>query len=61
VLAGLAGVALAFVLPPRLSAVLFGVLMLVVAGELTHRALRARRGGPSDPGSSDAGSSDAGS
>lgn len=55
VLAGLAGVALAFVLPPRLSAVLFGVLMLVVAGELTHRALRARRGGPSDPGSSDAG------
>jgi uncharacterized membrane protein YfcA len=44
VLAGLGGVALAFLLPPRVSAVLFGVLMLVVAVELAHRALKARRG-----------------
>lgn len=43
--AGLGGVALAFVLPPRLSAVLFGLLMLVVAAEVTYRALRARRKG----------------
>lgn len=45
VVSGLAGVALAFLLPPRLSAVLFGVLMLAVAVELTLRALRARRSG----------------
>jgi uncharacterized membrane protein YfcA len=43
VLASLGGVALAFVLPPRLSAVLFGAFMLVVAVELAHRALKARR------------------
>jgi uncharacterized membrane protein YfcA len=45
VVAGLGGVALAFLLPPRVSAVLFGVLMLIVAVELTVRALRARRSG----------------
>jgi uncharacterized protein len=43
VAASLGGVALAFLLPPRISAVLFGILMLVVAVELTHRALKARR------------------
>lgn len=47
VLASLGGVALAFLLPPRLSAVLFGILMLVVAVELSHRALKARRAGRS--------------
>ncbi|MBX3193880.1 MAG: sulfite exporter TauE/SafE family protein [Microbacteriaceae bacterium] len=48
VLASLGGVALAFLLPPRLSAVLFGVLMLVVSIELTHRAIRARRSARGD-------------
>lgn len=41
--ASFAGVALAFVLPPRLSAVLFGILMLAVAIELAQRAIRAGR------------------
>jgi len=44
VAASFAGVALAFLLPPRLSAVLFGILMLIVVAELVHRALKARRG-----------------
>jgi uncharacterized membrane protein YfcA len=43
VVASLGGVAIAFLLPPRVSAILFGILMLIVAVELTHRALRARR------------------
>jgi len=43
VAASFAGVALAFVLPPRLSAVLFGILMLAVAIELAQRAIRAGR------------------
>ena len=43
VAASFGGVALAFLLPPRLSAVLFGILMLVVAVELTQRAIRATR------------------
>jgi uncharacterized membrane protein YfcA len=43
VAASFGGVALAFLLPPRLSAVLFGVLMLIVAAELSHRAIRAAR------------------
>lgn len=40
--ASLAGVALAFWLPPRLSAVLFATLVLVSAAQLTWRALRSR-------------------
>ncbi len=43
VAASFGGVALAFLLPPRLSAVLFGILMLIVAVELTQRAIRASR------------------
>jgi uncharacterized membrane protein YfcA len=45
VIASLGGVAVAFLLPPRVSAVLFGVLMLIVAVELTLRAIRAQRAG----------------
>jgi len=33
----------ALALPPRLSAVLFSVLLVLVAGQLTARALRERR------------------
>ena len=47
VAASFGGVALAFLLPPRVSAVLFGILMLVVAVELTQRAIRAARAGRS--------------
>jgi uncharacterized membrane protein YfcA len=43
VVASLGGVALAFLLPPRISAVLFGILMLIVAAEMAHRAIRAGR------------------
>jgi uncharacterized membrane protein YfcA len=43
VAASFGGVALAFLLTPRLSAVLFGILMLIVAAELTQRAIRAAR------------------
>jgi uncharacterized membrane protein YfcA len=46
VAASFGGVALAFLLPPRLSAVLFGVLMLFVAIELANRAIRAARAKP---------------
>jgi uncharacterized membrane protein YfcA len=45
VAASFGGVALAFLLPPRLSAVLFGILMLGVAVELAQRAIRAARAG----------------
>jgi len=41
--ASFGGVALAFVLPARLSAVLFGVLVLVAATQLSIRAVRAHR------------------
>jgi uncharacterized membrane protein YfcA len=43
VAASFGGVALAFLLPPRISAVLFAILMLIVAIELTQRAIRASR------------------
>ncbi len=43
VAASFGGVALAFLLPPKVAAVLFGILMLIVAAELTHRAIRAAR------------------
>lgn len=46
VAASFGGVALAFLLPPRLSAVLFGVFMLIVAAELAQRAIRAARKSP---------------
>jgi uncharacterized protein len=46
VAASFGGVALAFLLPPRVSAVLFGILMLIVAAEMTHRAIRAARAVP---------------
>lgn len=45
VAASFGGVALAFLLPPRVSAVLFGILMLIVAVELSQRAIRAARAG----------------
>ena len=43
VAASFGGVALAFLLPPRVSAVLFGILMLVIAAEMSLRAIRAAR------------------
>jgi uncharacterized membrane protein YfcA len=43
-LASVPGAALALSLPPRLSSVLFGVLLLAVAAQLTYRAVRAQRG-----------------
>lgn len=48
VLASFGGVALAFLLPPRVSAVVFGVFMLLIAIQLAVRAIRLRRG--PDPG-----------
>ena len=42
-LASIPAVLLALALPPRLSAVLFSVLLVLVAGQLTARALRERR------------------
>ncbi|CAN5433360.1 sulfite exporter TauE/SafE family protein [soil metagenome] len=42
VVASLGGVALAFLLPPRLSAILFGIFMLIVVAELSLRAWRLR-------------------
>lgn len=50
VAASFGGVALAFLLPPRLSAVLFGILMLIVAVELAQRAIRAARAGRATAG-----------
>ncbi|MBN9606211.1 MAG: sulfite exporter TauE/SafE family protein [Actinomycetales bacterium] len=41
--ASFGGVAIAFLLPPRLSAVLFAILVLVAAAQLTVRAVRAQR------------------
>ena len=46
IVASFGGVALAFVLPPRISAVLFGILMIVVALELSLRTIRAGRAVP---------------
>ncbi len=46
VVASFGGVALAFLLPPRVSAVLFGILMIVVAIELSLRTIRAGRAVP---------------
>jgi uncharacterized membrane protein YfcA len=43
VLASIGGVALAFLLPPRVSAIVFGVFMLLIAIQLAVRAIRARR------------------
>lgn len=40
--AAIPGVALAVLIPPRLSAILFAVLLLIAAAQLTVRALRAR-------------------
>ena len=42
-LASIPGSALAIALPPRVSAILFGSLLLVVAGQLTAKALAASR------------------
>jgi uncharacterized membrane protein YfcA len=42
-LASFGGVALAFALPPRLSGVLFAALLVLSAGQITVRALHARR------------------
>ena len=37
------GAALALTLAPRLSSVLFGALLVLVAAQLTYRAVRAQR------------------
>lgn len=42
--ASFGGAALAFILPPRLSTILFGALVIVVAVQLAVRAIRLRRG-----------------
>jgi uncharacterized membrane protein YfcA len=44
-LASIPGTFLAIALPPRLSAILFGVLLLIIATDLTVRALRQGRVG----------------
>jgi len=41
--ASIPGAWLAFLLPPRLSSVLFGILLLAVAAQLTYKALSSRR------------------
>jgi uncharacterized membrane protein YfcA len=41
--ASIPGAALALIIPPRLSSVLFGALLLAVAAQLTHRAVKAQR------------------
>jgi uncharacterized membrane protein YfcA len=46
VLASFAGVALALLLPPRLSSILFAVLILVTVAQLVVRAIRLQRGRP---------------
>jgi len=38
------GVALALIIPPRLSSVLFAVLLVLAAAQLTVSAVRAGRG-----------------
>ncbi|MER3388840.1 MAG: sulfite exporter TauE/SafE family protein [Microcella sp.] len=43
VLASQGGVALAFLVPPALSGILFGSLLVLVAGQLAVRAVRAQR------------------
>lgn len=43
--ASFAGASLAFLLPPRASTVLFAVLVVVAATQLTVRAIRMQRGG----------------
>ncbi len=54
VAASFGGVAIAFLLPPRLAAVLFGILMLFVAIELAQRAIRmARAPRPASPPAED--------
>jgi uncharacterized membrane protein YfcA len=45
--ASFGGVAVAFLLDPRLSAVLFGILVFLIAAQLTFRTIRARRRGAS--------------
>lgn len=42
--ASFGGVALAFIIPPQLAGILFGVLLLFVIVQLTVRAIRAQRG-----------------
>lgn len=42
-LASIPGAALALALPPKLSSVLFGVLLIAVAAQLTWRAIKAHR------------------
>lgn len=41
--ASIPGAALALIIPPRLSSVLFGALLVAVAGQLTYRAVKAQR------------------
>ncbi|MGY4858016.1 sulfite exporter TauE/SafE family protein [Cryobacterium sp. AP23] len=42
-IAAVPGVALAVLIPPRLSSILFAVLLVIAAAQLTVKALRARR------------------
>ena len=42
-LASQGGVALAFIVPPALSGILFGTLLVLVAAQLAVRAIRAGR------------------
>ncbi len=48
--ASFGGVALAFVIPPQLAGILFGLLLLFVVAQLTVRAIRAHRAGRRDGG-----------
>lgn len=44
--ASFGGVALAFLLPPRLASILFAILLLATVAQLSIRAIRARRTAP---------------
>lgn len=44
--ASFGGVALAFLLPPRLASILFAILLLFTVAQLSIRAIRARRAAP---------------
>jgi len=47
--ASLGGVALAFLIPPQVAGILFGVLLLALVVQLSVRAIRAQRAARSDP------------
>lgn len=47
--AAVGGSAIAFILPPRLSSILFGCFIVLIAGQLTWRAIRLQRPSRREP------------